>query len=509
MPQPRCHLREVKQPGGDQPPPPPPRDGFVELERNEGADFVAARLAAYKVCASHVQEQVAAALGGLSDHVLSDISDFLIDGTKQVQRAWASDNSPPYVEMPSAFVHTSCHSADLPLALRQLQRHLRAACSPHVAVLNSKECGTLVTTMRSLVAQLIGSTARTAPGCSFDFGVLAGWHADLVAGRVAARARSGPATEVGGTTGTLPPPKQSKITETPLIVILEDAEHFSADVLNDLIYSCATLRSYDAGAPLPLCFVFALPAGTAGLQRLLYRSSIVLMHGGRFALAATDGSVDAIIGRLLCSPTVPQLSADAYAYLLHSLAEHHGSTTAFVRQLHWLLLHHFRTSKLSFLIPLEPIIPTHRPAAAGRAADADLQDLALLLNPVQLRALHSLPSVGAALADAVGERAQERAMRERLPSWLRGLARARKRRSRGARLRSTDARALLSGRQSHQHRHAPPVRSGARGTRAALDGGADGPRQTARERQRRPLCRAAPLPPHALRRPAAARHPCD
>jgi hypothetical protein len=157
-----------------------PLDGFSEAVHNEGEDFVGARLAAYKSCAAHLQEQVASALGGLNEKVLGDLGGFLRDGTKKVQRTWQQDTTtPPYVELPSAFVHTCCHSADLPLALRQLQRHLRAACSPHVAVLHSKECGTLVSATRSLVAQFLGPTARTAPGCSFDLGVLAGWHADL------------------------------------------------------------------------------------------------------------------------------------------------------------------------------------------------------------------------------------------------------------------------------------------------------------------------------------------
>jgi hypothetical protein len=227
MPQPVHLLRDAQsQPSA----PTPPRDGFVEIEKHEGADFVGARLAAYKACATEVQEQVAAALGGLNERVLGEIADFLCAGTKQVQRAWAQDDTPPYVEMPSAFVHTCCHSADLPLALRQLQRHLRAGCSPHLAVLHSKECSTLVAATRSLVAQLIGATARTCAGCTFDLGVLAGWHADLVSGRVAARARSGPAAEPGGAAAP-PPPKPAKIAETPLIVIIEDAEHFEVCVL--------------------------------------------------------------------------------------------------------------------------------------------------------------------------------------------------------------------------------------------------------------------------------------
>ena len=106
-------------------------------ENADGEDFAAARLAAYRHSAQHLQDQVVSALGGLNEKVLGEIADFLKTGTKLVQRAYSSDSTPPYIELPAAFVHTCCHSADLPLALRQLQRNMRGGCSPHVAVLNS------------------------------------------------------------------------------------------------------------------------------------------------------------------------------------------------------------------------------------------------------------------------------------------------------------------------------------------------------------------------------------
>ena len=140
------------------------------------------RRVAYGACAAQLNENVSQALDKLNERVLGEIAAFLRAGTKQVQSVWKHDAAPPYVELPAAFVHTCCHSADLPLALREVKRHMRASCSPHMAVLHSKECGTLISATRSLVAQLIGQTARTAPGCSFDMDVLAGWHADLCAG---------------------------------------------------------------------------------------------------------------------------------------------------------------------------------------------------------------------------------------------------------------------------------------------------------------------------------------
>ena len=169
--------------------------GFTECVRSEngdGQDFAAARLAAYKHCAVVLQEQVASALGGLNEQRLGEIGEFLKAGTKLVQRAWSQDEArSPYVELPAAFVHTCCHSADLPLVFRQLDKHLRGpACSPHVAKISSKECGTLHAATRSIVTQFVQpTTTRIASGCAYDFGVLAGWHHDLCKGNVAASAR--------------------------------------------------------------------------------------------------------------------------------------------------------------------------------------------------------------------------------------------------------------------------------------------------------------------------------
>ena len=88
------------------------------------------------------------------------------------------------------------------------------------------------------------------------------------------------------------------------------------------------------------------------------------MSGARYYLAGTDHSVDAIVGRMLDSHVFPAFTASAYQAVLDSLAEHHRSTTAFMRQLQWLLLHHFRTAPLSFLLPLDPLVPAAKGVSA-------------------------------------------------------------------------------------------------------------------------------------------------
>ena len=127
-----------------------PTDGFTSVVADEGSEFVAARLAAHRSCSQLLQVQVAAALRGLNETELEKVAGFLRDATRRLQRAWAHDATPPYVELPAALVHTGCNSADLPLVLKQLQRSMRVDCSPHVAVLHSKDCTCLLAATRSL-----------------------------------------------------------------------------------------------------------------------------------------------------------------------------------------------------------------------------------------------------------------------------------------------------------------------------------------------------------------------
>ena len=66
-------------------------------------------------------------------------------------------------------------------------------------------------------------------------------------------------------------------------------------------------------------------------------------------------------------PRLPARTA-SYAALLDYLSEHHGSTTAFVKHLHWTLLRHFRSSPLAFFTPIEPYVPSTAGSNAARAA---------------------------------------------------------------------------------------------------------------------------------------------
>ena len=123
---------------------PRPAAGFKPLAE-EGAIFAESRLAAYESCAEELQRHVEGVLSRLNQKEFENINAYLRRSTRALQHAWRSDadTTPPYAEVPAALVHTGCSLADTELTMRQLLRSLRTDCSPHVAVLRSKECGTL------------------------------------------------------------------------------------------------------------------------------------------------------------------------------------------------------------------------------------------------------------------------------------------------------------------------------------------------------------------------------
>lgn len=215
---------------------PLPREGFSKLE-GETDEYTEARHAAYQSCASELREAVDSILDRLNKPEFERISDFLSSATVQLQHRWKSDQdeelTPPYSVVPAALVHTGCSIADLEFTMQQLLRSLRANCSPHVALLRSKDCTTLATAVRSLVSQLVTPTAHCAPTCTYDLSVLAGWYEDLQAGRVAANARPSragahePALSGAGQRGGA---HQSRTTVLP--VVIEDVEHIDREVIS-------------------------------------------------------------------------------------------------------------------------------------------------------------------------------------------------------------------------------------------------------------------------------------
>ena len=68
-------------------------------------------------------------------------------------------------------------------------------------------------------------------------------------------------------------------------------------------------------------------------------------------------------------------SISFWCRLLDALSERHGSTIAFTRQIHFLLLRHFMIEPLAFFLPVEPYVPPLRGSSAVRSAKDHLAGL--------------------------------------------------------------------------------------------------------------------------------------
>ena len=133
------------------PPTPPAKSRASHMAADE---FAAATEAAYQICAAKLQEEVDGVLRQTNRTSFQKIQAFLErnsssggdgDGGGSSSEGFSQS---PYTELPVALVHAGCNTADHALTLRQLLHHLKMNCSPHLAVLRSKECGTVAATTR-------------------------------------------------------------------------------------------------------------------------------------------------------------------------------------------------------------------------------------------------------------------------------------------------------------------------------------------------------------------------
>lgn len=324
-----------------------PCGGFAQLgDGAEGHGFAAARWASHRVCASQLQAEADKALDSLNVATFREISDFITTRSRQLKSAWEPQDAvlsaaqpaaghvraPPYAELPAAVVHSV--AADHALQLRQLLRHVHAHCSPHVAVLRSRECSSLNAGIKSLVGQMLGPDTHTGAACAFDLSVLSGWHADMLAKREAAAVRAppydsppgpptghehSPRTEVEGRAGVAAErlagvsARAGCDPDPPFVVLVEDAEHFAPGLLDDLVHACAAARSVDGLSPLPIAFILPLLSaasdGLGGLSGLLRRSALLRIRTQCFSLGSTEHSVERVATRLLLATQLPCASA--------------------------------------------------------------------------------------------------------------------------------------------------------------------------------------------------------
>eukprot|EP00962_Isochrysis_galbana_P024986 scaffold7695_cov124-Isochrysis_galbana.AAC.3 len=318
--------------------------GFAQLGEGgaEGHGFAAARWASHRLCASQLQAEADKALDSLNVATFREISGFITTGLRQLQSAWEPQDAavsaehgarhvraPPYAELPAAVIHSV--AADHALQMRQLLRHVHAHCSPHVAVLRSRECSSLTAGIKSLVVQMLGPDTHTGAACAFDLAVLSGWHADMLAKKSAAAARApaygsppgsstgrehSPRTQAEGRAGVASArqaassARASRCSEPPFVVLIEDAEHFAPGLLDDLVHTCATARSVDGLSPLPIAFILPLLSSAPdGLGGLLRRSALLRIRTQCFSLGSTELSVERVATRLLLATQLPCPSA--------------------------------------------------------------------------------------------------------------------------------------------------------------------------------------------------------
>ncbi|XP_077869798.1 origin recognition complex subunit 3-like [Saccoglossus kowalevskii] len=183
-------------------------------------------------------------------------------------------------EIPTAALITGVNTPDHNDMFCQLLTLLRDKITPYIALLGSKDCNNVKSTMMKLLSQLMGSTnhldddddedspdinMRRIP-CTMP--VLCGWYKDKTqkSRSVIKSPRRSPGKSPHKSPGKSPriESQMHYSRYPPIVLVLEDFENFKPHVLQDLLIICNQYLS-----ELPIVLIFGIATAVTAVHRLL------------------------------------------------------------------------------------------------------------------------------------------------------------------------------------------------------------------------------------------------
>ncbi|RUP49555.1 hypothetical protein BC936DRAFT_142251 [Jimgerdemannia flammicorona] len=284
------------------------------LDGEESIEAVQLRMRLYKETWSEMKSKIDKILSQINKSAFESIGDF-------VETAYdrSMDHNGlivlPFHELPTALVFAGINVPDHDAVFAQITLRLQRPDadagaeirrkSNHVALLQSKDCPNLKTTMKNMIEQFLGiergteqeddgdeteegqSGERTEEvynlgkststrGCrlpNYDMQVLEGWYQHIVSvGAVAGNKRKNGSM-------TTPAPLQ----RPNLVVILQDFESFDPVVLQDFITICSEYQ-----LRLPIILLVGIATSAEALHQALPKSVLSLLRMERFHLQQSD-----------------------------------------------------------------------------------------------------------------------------------------------------------------------------------------------------------------------------
>ncbi|KAI7862220.1 origin recognition complex subunit 3 N-terminus-domain-containing protein [Spinellus fusiger] len=277
-----------------------------------------------------------------------------------VEKAHSKNNAKglialPFHEIPTGLVFAGINTSDHTTPFLHLASLLKASASPaYSCLLQSKDCSTLQGMMKHMMDQFMAlkvqkytytdndedieeeeqeekalnyqlSTDNGSTACKLqnhDLRMLEAWYRHTIG--------------------------KSTSADPPLVVILQDFELFSPDILQNFIMICSEYR-----LSLPIVLVFGIATSTEIIHQSLNKSTLSLLRIEKFWLQQSEAWFNRVLETVfLETPSTLKFGARPYKFLLDQFYLYDFSMSKFKACLKYALMHYFYGNPLSIFFSL-------------------------------------------------------------------------------------------------------------------------------------------------------------
>ncbi|KAJ3612740.1 hypothetical protein NHX12_018998, partial [Muraenolepis orangiensis] len=291
----------------------------------------------YKLC-QELWDTIKADTENLQDELNRNI----LDGLLQFIRKCCSTfqrNTDDWVsrmrasEIPTAALVLGVNVPDHDMTFQSLCEQLQQSVTPHVALLQAKECGALRNIMQRVLERLMAGQYPTPPtGAHCTLATLSEWYENKT------RKSNTPGKKRSSGNGDEP-------QRPPIVIIFKDLEAFNPRVLQDFILICSRYVEQ-----LPLMFVFGIATSPSTIQHVLPHSVSSLLCIELFQSLSCTQHLATVIDKLILTHYFPFKPNGKVLQVLVSIFLYHDfSVRNFIKGLKLALLEHFLSQPLSIL----------------------------------------------------------------------------------------------------------------------------------------------------------------
>ncbi|XP_064594696.1 origin recognition complex subunit 3-like [Liolophura sinensis] len=287
----------------------------------------------------------------MNSRIFDDLLEFIKTSGSRLHQASSpgGQQRPALNEIPTAALITGVNTPDHAVMFSNLTQMVREKVSPYVTVLRAKDCSNIKTMLTKTVGQFMNMASLDSddedgigPGkvpCSID--VLAEWYAEKQ------QCQHSPSKKKRTSS-----PDSAPSSSPPLVIVLEDLESFTPQVLQDFLIICSNHLHH-----LPVVMVFGIATTVTAVHRLLPNAVSSLLCMEKFQAAPSTDYLTQIINQLFLTDRYPfKLGAKVFQFLLDAFLFHDFSVLNFTRGFHFAMMDHFYSNPVSCLCcPLEAV----------------------------------------------------------------------------------------------------------------------------------------------------------